>query len=101
MRQLLVRVLTVLALDRPELALVGLGHEVDALVSRRQLQLLPDGWRNLLQAPDALELGTVKRGELQEGLRQILETIALFLLREAGPLRLDLRPGGAAGDGGQ
>ena len=36
-RQLLVRVLTVLTLDRPELALVGLGYEVDALVGRRQL----------------------------------------------------------------
>lgn len=35
MRQLLIRVLAVLALDRPELALVGLGHEVDALVGRR------------------------------------------------------------------
>ena len=36
-RQLLVCVLAVLALDRPELALVGLGYEVDALVGRRQL----------------------------------------------------------------
>jgi len=101
MRQLLVRVLAVLALNRPELALVGLGYQVDTLVGRRQLQLLPDGRRNLLQAPDAFKLGPVKRGELQESLRQILEAIALFLLREARPLGMDLRPGGAAGDGGQ
>jgi len=79
---------------------VRLGNQVDALVGRRHLKLLTDGRRNLLKAPDALELGLVKRGELQEGLRQVLEAIALFLLREACPLRLDLRPGGAAGDGG-
>ena len=56
MRQLLVGVLAVLALDRPELALVRLGHQVDALVRRREFQLLTDGRRNLLQAPDALKL---------------------------------------------
>ena len=101
MRQLLVRILAVLALDRPELALVGLGNKVDTLVGRRQLQFLSDGWRNLLQVPDAFQLRPVKRGELQEGLRQILETVAFFLLRETRPLRMDLAPRGAAGDGGE
>ena len=69
MRQLLIRVLTVLALDRPELALVGLSNQVDTLIGCRQLKLLPDGRRNLLETPDTLELRPVYRRELQICLR--------------------------------
>jgi hypothetical protein len=55
-RQLLIRVLAVLALDRPELAFVRLATRSMPL-SGAAVQLLPDGRRNFLKAPDALQLG--------------------------------------------
>jgi hypothetical protein len=84
--------LTILALDRPVLAVVGFRDDVDALVGGRELEFFRDCLRYLTLEPDVLELAGVFGIELEVGFDEFFEEIAFLFFRERPPLGLDVRP---------
>jgi len=88
----MVGVLAILALDRPEVAVVGLGDDVDALVGGGELEFPRDGLRDFALEPDMLEFAGVFRFELEVGFDEFLEQVALLLLGQFRPGSLDVLP---------
>jgi hypothetical protein len=72
-----IRAAVELALDSPEVAVVGLRKEVDALVGGWELKLQPDLVWHPAPTPDRLELGLILGLGLKVELRQALEGITL------------------------
>jgi hypothetical protein len=79
-------------LDRPELAVVGLGDDVDALVGGGEPEFPGDGLRDFTAQPDVLEIAGVFRVQLELGFDELFEEIAFLFLRKIPPLVLDVLP---------
>ena len=88
----MIGVLAILALDRPELAVVGLRDDVDALVGGGELEFPRDGLRDFAAQPDVFELAGVFRFELEVGFDEFFEEVAFLFLGEGPPLGLDVLP---------
>jgi hypothetical protein len=92
----LIGVLPILALDGPELAVVGLYDEINTLIGGRQLEFLRDGLRHFAVQPNVLELAGILRFQEQIGFDEFLEHVALLLFGQVAQLALNVRPRGAA-----
>jgi hypothetical protein len=73
-------VLPILALDSPELAVVGLSDEINALIGDRQLEFLRHRRRHFTVQPDMPELARIFGLQQQVGFDEFLEYVALLLI---------------------
>ena len=84
--------LPILALDGPELAIVGFRDEIDALVGGGEVEPPCYGLRHFAVKPDVLELAGILWLKLKECFDEMLEQVALLLLSERLAFPLNVFP---------
>src|SRR6266699_1088577 len=92
----MIRLLAILALDGPELAVVRLRDEINALIGVRKLELLQHGLRHFAMKPDMLYLAGVFRLNQEVSFDEFFKKIALLLFGQVTLLSLEITPRGTS-----
>src|SRR6058998_3329247 len=90
----MIGLLAILALDGPELAVVRLRDEINALIGVRKLELLQHRLRHFAVKPHMLYLAGVFRLNQEVSFDEFFKQIALLLFGQVTQLSLEVMPRG-------